>query len=187
MLCIPRLWLGACLLSHCPPAGYVAQTVISVAFSLVSTTVKWEGRKMARYPLSSFLKLMLWQWLHFSVIPSRKIHCGLRLHQMIAFPRVCCCFCCPVAPLCPALCDPMNCSTLGFPDLHHLPEFVQTHVHWVGDAIQPSRPLSSPSPFALSLSQHQGLFQWVGSSHQVAEVLELHHQSFQWIFRVDFL
>ena len=79
-------------------------------------------------------------------------------------------------------------SVPGLPVLHHLPEFAQTHVHWVGDAIQPSHPLSSPSP-AFSLSQHQGLFQWVGFSHQVARVLELQfqHQSFQWTLRVDFL
>ena len=63
---------------------------------------------------------------------------------------------------------------------------VQTHVHQVSDAIQPSHPLSSPSPPALNISQHQGLFQWVSSSHQVAKILELQHQSFQWIFRVDF-
>ena len=63
---------------------------------------------------------------------------------------------------------------------HHLPELAQTHVHWVSDAVQPSHPLSSPSPHALNLSQHQGLFKWVGSSHQVAKVLEfqLQHQSF---------
>ena len=67
--------------------------------------------------------------------------------------------------------------------LHHLLEFAQTHVHWVGDTIQPSYPLSPPSPSALNLSQHQGLFHWVSSSHQVAKVLELQHQSFQWIFR----
>ena len=69
-----------------------------------------------------------------------------------------------------------------------LQEFTQTHVHWISDAIQPSHPVSSPSP-TLSLSQHQGLFQWVSSSHQVAKVLEfqLQHQSFQWIFRTDFL
>ena len=83
---------------------------------------------------------------------------------------------------------PMNCSTPGFPVLHHLPEFSQTHVHWVCDAIQPSHPLLSPSPLALNLFQHQGLFQWVSSSHQVTKVLELQlqHQSFQWIFRVYF-
>ena len=81
------------------------------------------------------------------------------------------------------------CSTPGFPVHHQLPECAQTHVHRVGDAIQPSHPLSSPSPPAFSLSQHQGLFQWVTSSHQVAKVLEfqLQHQSFQWIFRTDFL
>ena len=74
-----------------------------------------------------------------------------------------------------------------FPVHHHLPELAQTHVHWVGDAIQPSRPLSSLSPLAFNLSQHQGHFHWVGSSHQVARVLELQHRSFQWIFRTDFL
>ena len=80
-----------------------------------------------------------------------------------------------VAQLCPTLCDPMDCST------------PQTHVHWVGDAIQPSHPLSSPSPPAFNLSQNQGLFKWVSSSHQVAKVLEfqLQHQSFQCIFRTD--
>ena len=68
-------------------------------------------------------------------------------------------------------------------------EFTQTHVHRIGDAIQPSHPLSSPSPPTLNLSQHQGLFKWVSSSHQVAKVLgfQLQHQSLQWIFRTDFL
>jgi len=89
----------------------------------------------------------------------------------------------------PTLCNPMNRSTPGFPVHHQLPESTNIHVHWVGDAIQPSHPLSSPSPPALNLSQHQGLFKWVSSSHQVAKVLEfqLQHQSFQWIFRTDFL
>ena len=92
-----------------------------------------------------------------------------------------------VAQSCPTLCGPMDCSMPGFPVLHHLPELAQTHVHWVGDAIQPSHPLSSPSPPAFYLSQH--LFQWVGSPHQVVKVLklQLQHQSWQWIFRVDFL
>ena len=69
--------------------------------------------------------------------------------------------CCSVSQSCPALCDPMDCSTPGLPVLHYLPEFVQTRVHRVGDAVQPSHPLSSPSPPAFSLSQHQGLFQRV--------------------------
>ena len=81
-----------------------------------------------------------------------------------------------VAQSCPTLCDPMNRSTPGLPVHHQLPEFTQTHVHWVGDAIQPSHPLSSPSPRAFHLSQHQDLFKWVGSLHQVAKVLELQLQ-----------
>ena len=80
----------------------------------------------------------------------------------------------------------MDCSTPGFPVLHHFPEFVQSHVHWVCDAIQPSHPLSSSSPPAFNLSQHQGLFQWVGLVHQVAKVLELQiqHQSFNEYLRL---
>ena len=94
-----------------------------------------------------------------------------------------------VAQFCLTLHNPMDCSMLGFPDYHQLPEFTQTHVHPTDDATQPSHPLSSPSPPAFKLSQHQGLFQWVGSLHQVVKVLEFHlqHQSFQWIFRTDFL
>jgi len=94
-----------------------------------------------------------------------------------------------VAQSCPTLCDPMDCSMPGFPVHHQCSEFTQTHVHLVSGAIQPSPPLSSPSPPAFNLSQHQGVFKWVSSSHQVAEVLEfqLRHQSFQWIFRTDFL
>ena len=72
-----------------------------------------------------------------------------------------------VAQLCLTLCDPMDCTTPGFPVHHQLPELTQTYFHWVGDAIQPSHPLSSLSPPAFNLSQHQGLFQWVSSAHQV--------------------
>ena len=83
----------------------------------------------------------------------------------------------------------MDCGTAGLPVHCQLPEFTQTHVHWVGDAIQPSHPLSSPFPPTFNLSQHQGLFQWVSSSHQLAKVLEFQfqHQSFRWLFRTDFL
>ena len=77
-----------------------------------------------------------------------------------------------VAQSCPILCNPMNCSMPGLPVHHQLPAFTQTHVHRVGDAIQPSHPLSSPSPPAPNPSQHQSLFQWVNSSHEVAKVLE---------------
>ena len=95
-----------------------------------------------------------------------------------------------VAQSCLTLWDSMDCSTPGLPVHQHLPEFAQAHVHRVGDAIQPpSHPPLFPSPPAFSLSQHQGLFQWVSSFHQVAEVLELQlqHSSFQWIFKTDFL
>ena len=97
-----------------------------------------------------------------------------------------------VAQSCPTLCNPMDCIMPGLPVhlmVYQLPEFIQTHVHWVSDAIQPPRHLSAPSPPAFNLSQHQGLFKWVSSSHQVAKALEfqLQHQSFQWIFRTDFL
>ena len=82
-----------------------------------------------------------------------------------------------------------DCSTPGLLVYHHLPQFTQTPVHQVGDTIQPSHPLSSLSPPAFNLSQHQGLFKWVSYSHQVAKVLgfQLQNQSFQWIFRTDFL
>ena len=85
------------------------------------------------------------------------------------------------------LCDPMDCSTPGFPVQHQILQLTQTHVHGVSDTIQSSHPLSSPSPPTFSLAQHQGLFQWVSSSHQVAKVLkfQLQHQSFQWTFRTD--
>ena len=92
--------------------------------------------------------------------------------------------CCSVAQLCPTLCDPMDYSMSGFPVLHHLLELAQTHVHWVGDAIQPSHFLLYPTPAAFNLSQHQGL-----SSESVLCIvskrleLQLQHQSFQWIFR----
>ena len=76
----------------------------------------------------------------------------------------------------------------GFLDLHYLPESAQTHVHWVDDAIQQSHPLLPSSPLALSLPQHQGLFQWVNSASGATILeLQLQHQSFQWVFGVDFL
>ena len=98
-----------------------------------------------------------------------------------------------VAQSCLTLCDPMNRSTPGLPVHHQLPEFTQTHVHPVGDAIQPSHPLLSPSPPAPNTSQHQGLFQWVSSSQEAAKVLEfqLQHQSNEHpgliSFRMDWL
>ena len=99
------------------------------------------------------------------------------------------CCCCSVAKSCLTVCDPVNSSTPGFPGLHSLLEFVQTQRplnHWYHPTISSS---VRPSPPTLNLSQHQGLFQWIGSSHQAAKILELHlqHQSYQWIFRIDIL
>ena len=82
-----------------------------------------------------------------------------------------------VAQSCPTPCSPMDCSTPGFPVHHQLLECAQTPIHWVSDAIQPSHPLSSPSPPAFNLSQHQGLFKWVSFSYQVARVLEFQLQN----------
>ena len=117
--------------------------------------------------------------------------CGVVLHESSPFwpPSFILVSVSSVTQSCSTLCDPMDCSTPGLPVHHQLLELTQTHVHWVGHAIQPSHPLLSPSPPVFNLSQHQGLFQWVSSLHQVAKVLEfqLQHQSFQWIFRVDFL
>ena len=111
------------------------------------------------------------------------------IFSSIWWPLYNCCCCCLVAKSSPTLCNPMDCKMPGFPVFHYLPEFAQTQVHWVNDAIQSSYPLSPSSPPALNLSQPQNLFQWISSSYQVAKVLELQlkHQTFQWIFRVDFL
>ena len=94
-----------------------------------------------------------------------------------------------VTQLCPTPCEPMDCSTPGLPVHCQFPELTQIHVHWVGDDIQPSHPLWSPSSPAFNLSKDQGVFKWVSSSHQVTKVLEfqLQHQSFQWTPRTDLL
>ena len=113
------------------------------------------------------------QQFHFLVINDLKICPHKTLHTNVSVSSV--------AQSCPTLCDPMNSSMPGLPVHHQLPEFTQTHVHRVSDAIQPSDPLSSPSPPAPNPSQQQSLFQWVNSSHEVAKLLEfqLQHHSFQ--------
>ena len=93
---------------------------------------------------------------------------SIRVHQLLSSISV---QFSSVTQSCLTLCDPMDCSTLGFPVHHQLLELAQTHVHWVSDAIQPSHPLSAPSPPAFNLSQHQGLFQWVSSSHPVTKAI----------------
>ena len=121
------------------------------------------------------LSYVLWAW-HKLVV---RVFTLMEIKESVQFSL----------PVVSTFCNPMDCNMPGLPVYHHLLEFTQTHVHWVGDAIQPSHPLSSPSPPVFNLSQHQGLFKWVSSSHQVAKVLEfqLQHQSSQWIFRTDFL
>ena len=118
-----------------------------------------------------------------------KLNCLIIKSQLLVIKRYWFSQFSSVIQSCLTLCNPMDCSTPGLPVHHQLPEFTQTDVHWVGDAIQPTHPLSSPCLPTFNLSQHQGLFQWVSSLHQVAEVLEfqLQQQSFQRIFRTDFL
>ena len=132
-------------------------------------------------------------WSYLSLSPQQDLPLPLHLLcKFMWFPWICLVPCPPncccrrwVSKLCPTPCDPMNWSMQGFPVLHSLPEFAQTHVHCISDDIQPSHPLSLPSPPALYLSQHQGFFQRVVSSHQVAKVLELQHPFFQWTFKQD--
>ena len=132
-------------------------------------------------PLSmEFSRQEYWNGLPFSPLVDLPTQ-GLNPHllQSVQFSSV--------FQSCLTFCDPMDCSTPGLP-VHHQPlEFTQTHVHWVGDTIQSSHPLSAPSPPVFNLSKNEGLFKWVSSSHQVAKVLEfqLQHQSFQWIPRTD--
>ena len=116
------------------------------------------------------------RWKMKALIFTPSLFCNARLYKykiLFQFSSV--------TQLCPTLCIPMDCNMPGLPVHHQLPELTQTHVHRVGDAIQLSHLLSAPSPPAFNLSQHQSLFQWVSSSHQVAKVLELQlqHQSFQ--------
>ena len=139
----------------------------------------WRESHKTSFPEVKRVSLLKLLWNQFLVSGSRKMK--VKIHELY-------CCCCSVTKSCLTLCDPVDHSIPDFPVLHYFPELTQAHVHWVGDAIQPSHPLSSPSPPALNISQHQALFQWVGFSHQVGKVLELQlwEQSYQWIFRLDF-
>ena len=169
---------------HCMDAHYL---LFSVFCPFILFSILWcccfrsEGKSILCYPLETKI-LMLFTHLNFCSASGCEViaHCGFNLHFsnnicpsfhfdvsigvfnmfywdhcLFTFDLL---FCCLLAQSWPALCDPMDCSTPGFTVLHHLLEFAQTHVHWVSDAIQSSCPLSSPSPPAFSLSQHQGLF-----------------------------
>ena len=145
----------------------------------ISQNTHWDLHQSPLTFLGSSLDLLWAVWsqlsLRYGLIP---VFTSSKSSQFSSVPQSC-----------PTLCDPMDCSTHGLAVHLQLPEFTQTHVHWVGDAIQLFHSLLSPSAPAFNLSQHQGLIQWVSSLHQVAKVIEfqLQHQSFQWIFRYDFL
>ena len=111
-----------------------------------------------------FLVQALWNYLNYPIL--NLIHMSMLPHSFLPVGSL------QLTQSCPTLCNPMDWSTPGLPVHHQLLEITQTHIHRVSDGIQPYHPLSSPSPSAFNLSQHQGLFQWVSSSHQVAKVLE---------------
>ena len=123
--------------------------------------------------------LLLWHFLHSKCIITHDFRSTYLSFSSVQFSHA----------VVSDFCDPVNHRMPGLPVHHQLPEFTQTHVHQVSDAIQPSHPLFSPSPPGPNPSQHQGLFQWVNSSHEVAKVLEfqLQHQSFQWTPRTNLL
>ena len=158
--------------------------------SSCATTPYTEGRQVKRRKVTSSSSPIFTSWENTSLLTRHTwtVCLWTKDKDFTTLPSLSLPHFSSVTQSCPTLCNPMNRSTPGLPVHHQLLEFTQTHVHWVGDAIQPSHPLSSPSP-ALNLAQHQGLFQWVSSSHQVAKGLgpQFQHQSFQWIFRVDFL
>ena len=161
-----------CVCLFAAPWTIAHRATLSVGFSRM---LEWVAMPFSRG----------WSWPRDQILP----HCSQILYHLSQQGGKIVLQFSSVIQSCLTLCYPMDCSMPGFPIHHKLPEFTQTHVHWVSNAIQPSHPLSSPSPPALNLSQHQGLFQWVSSSHQVAKVLQfqLRHQSFQWTFRTDFL
>ena len=129
------------------------------------------------------------KWLLLFYRTKFEMICYISIYNYIPIDNCYIMCCCSVAKLFPTLCDPMDCSMPGFSVFDYLPEFAQAHVHWVSNAIQPPHPLLLPSPFAFNPPQHQGLFQWISSLHQMGKVLELQlqQQSFQWLFRVYFL
>ena len=192
-------WKTRSLFSHARES--IILLSVSVSLAVLEATCKWHHMVFFFLQLISLSampsisihvvandRILLWWRLRlFTYLDYVLIHGSANIFLISSFHFFW--FCCSsVTKSCPTLFDPMDCST-RFPVHHHLPQFAQTHVHWVGDTIQPSHLLSSPSPPALNVSLHQGLFQWVSSSYQVAKVLEfqLQHQSFQWTPRTDLL
>ena len=150
------------------------------------TAIHQEARQLNHSILSSTAHFFLYlQNFNLMVYPLK-----LRSHRALKLGLSC--ITCSAVELCLTTCDPVDCSTPVFPVHHSLLRFSQAHVHWVGDAIQSSQPLSSPSPPAFNLSQHQDLFQRVSSALRIMWPkywleLQPQHHSFQWIVRVDFL
>ena len=159
-------------------------TSLSNVICLFSNLMLWNPLALVGHVTHTHTIYNFWNFLHSFKI-SRIFHSLRKLLEIrdisVQFSSV--------AQSCSTLCTPVNHSTPGFPVHHQLLEFTQTYVHRVGDAIQPSHPLSLPSPPAPNPSQHQGLFQWVNSSHEMAKVLEFQpqHQSFQWKPRTGLL
>ena len=142
--------------------GWIDKQNVAYTYNRILFSLKKEGDSDRCYNMDQ-------SWGHYTkwnkpVTKGQILHDSIYMSTSVQFSSV--------AQSCPTLCDPMNHSTPGLPVHHQLPEFTQTHVHRVSDAIQPSHPLLSPSPPAPNPSQHQGLFQWVNSSHEVVKVLE---------------
>ena len=170
------------------------ETLKPVSGRLLQLSLFWKNWKPKIFvqeddiPLC-ILHLFLSQWTSWKMdgrIRDESVEHGDQLGRW-RYNRSCGNDSCSVAQLCPTLWEHLDCSVPGFPVLLQFPELALTHVHWVSDSIQSSRPWLSPSPPAFYLSQHRGLFQGVGSLNQVAKVLELQYYSFQWIFRTNFL
>ena len=157
----PRGWQ---ILSLEPRTGWTGSVVSSIRSPLGSGPSQWQRLLGVRNDCMC-LGTQLWEG------PRTSVWCFKSGQKIPPVEH----YCCLVAKSCPTLCKSPWTTVRQASVLHYLPEFAQTHIHWVGDAIQPSHPLFPPSPPAFSLSQHQGLFQWDGSSHQVAKVLEPQH------------
>ena len=170
------VWIVALPFSSCMILGgyLISLSPSDLLYKIRCWLVEWD--KVPSRVVSTCLVLNKYKFPSFGAhtLGKDSVSKGLLISCSVQFSSV--------AQSCLTLCNPRNLSTPGLPVHHQLPEFTQTHVHRVGDAIQPSHPLSFPSPPAPNPSQHQSLFQWVNSLHEVAEVLEFQpqHQSFQW-------
>ena len=150
----PEMWLPEAI---CVAATHFLKPCLPCVFLFPHCCLQtWKASESCKH---FFLNLRPMDWM-LTIFPSYLTY----MQSSVQFSSV--------TQSCLTLCDPMNRSTPGLPVHHQLPEFTQTHIHWVSEAIQPSHPLLSLPPPALNPSQHQSLFQWVNSSHEVAKVLE---------------